>query len=225
MSRLKNTFFCNSTYHNPTGGNLSPRNAFSVLRLAVEHGFLIIEDDVYGDFSPANRQTFAELDSLDQVIYIGSFSKLLSASLRVGYIACAAELIEPLTRLKLLTSVAVPGFCERFVNTVLVDGTYLRHMKSVQQQLMTHQKRAQKALTQQGWRFDIVPDGGMFLWVRHPDMADLTSFIARLAKRDVLLMPGSAFAVERDQSDHTRINVAHFSPDMARLFTEGREEA
>lgn len=218
-------FFCNSTYHNPTGGNLSPRNAFSVLRLAVEHGFLIIEDDVYGDFSPANRQTFAELDSLDQVIYIGSFSKSLSASLRVGYIACAAELIEPLTRLKLLTSVAVPSFCERFVNTVLVDGTYLRHMKSVQQQLMTHQKRAQKALTQQGWRFDIVPDGGMFLWVRHPDMADLTSFIARLAKRNVLLMPGSAFAVERDQSDHTRINIAHFSPDMAKLFTEGREEA
>ncbi|WP_122299321.1 aminotransferase class I/II-fold pyridoxal phosphate-dependent enzyme, partial [Pseudomonas syringae] len=102
----------------------SPHNAFKVLRLAVEHEFFVVEDDVYGDFSPTVRQTFAELDNLDRVIYIGSFSKCLSASLRVGYIACSQELIEPLTRLKLLTCVAVPAFCERFVNTILADGTY-----------------------------------------------------------------------------------------------------
>lgn len=215
-------FFCNSTWHNPTGGNLSPRNAFSVLRLGIEHGFLIVEDDVYGDFSPSSRATFAELDSLDHVIYIGSFSKSLSASLRVGYIACAAELIEPLTRLKLLTTVAVPGFCERFVHTILADGTYLRHMKSVQQQLLTHQKQAQLALARYGWEFEIAPDGGMFLWVRHPELADLAPLIASLEKRGILLMPGSAFAVENEFADRTRINVAHFSREVAGLFSLAR---
>lgn len=218
-------FVCNSTWHNPTGGNLSPRNAFSILRLGIEHGFVIVEDDVYGDFSPSSRATFAELDNLDHVIYIGSFSKSLSASLRVGYIACATELVEPLTRLKLLTTVAVPGFCERFVHTILADGTYLRHMKSVQQQLMTHQKQAQLALDRYGWEFEIAPDGGMFLWVRHPELPDLAPFIARLEKRDILLMPGSAFAVERDLADRTRINVAHFSRDVAKLFALVREDA
>ena len=96
-------FFCNSTFHNPTGGNISPPNAFKVLRLAVQHDFIVVEDDVYGDFSPSVRQTFAELDNIERVIYIGSFSKCLSASLRVGFIACSQKLIEPLTRLKLLT--------------------------------------------------------------------------------------------------------------------------
>src|SRR5690606_324138 len=96
-------FFCNSTYHNPTGAGLSPQVAFRVLKRAIEHEFLIVEDDVYGDFCPGTRQTFAQLDDLDHVIYIGSFSKSLSASLRIGYIGCAPHLMEPLRHLKLLT--------------------------------------------------------------------------------------------------------------------------
>lgn len=57
-------FFCNSTFHNPTGSNISPHNAFSVLRLAVEHEFFVVEDDVYGDFSPAVRQTLPSWTTL-----------------------------------------------------------------------------------------------------------------------------------------------------------------
>lgn len=211
-------FFCNSTFHNPTGGNISPHNAFSVLRLAVEHDFLVVEDDVYGDFSPGVRQTFAELDNLERVIYIGSFSKCLSASLRVGYIACSAELIEPLTRLKLLTCVAVPAFCERFVNTILSDGTYARHMQDLQQRLVRQQAQTQQLLRARGWQFDITPQGGMFLWVYHPELADLQPFMRRLEQHKVLLMPGSAFAVSRDYQSLARINCTHFSDAVAEHF-------
>lgn len=211
-------FFCNSTFHNPTGGNISPHNAFSVLRLAVEHDFFVVEDDVYGDFSPGVRQTFAELDNLERVIYIGSFSKCLSASLRVGYIACSAELIEPLTRLKLLTCVAVPAFCERFVNTILSDGTYARHMQDLQQRLIRQQAQTQQLLRARGWQFDITPQGGMFLWVYHPELADLQPFMRRLEQHKVLLMPGSAFAVSRDYQRLARINCTHFSDAVAEHF-------
>ncbi|WP_085625925.1 MULTISPECIES: PLP-dependent aminotransferase family protein [unclassified Pseudomonas] len=211
-------FFCNSTFHNPTGGNINPHNAFSVLRLAVEHDFFVVEDDVYGDLSPGVRQTFAELDNLERVIYIGSFSKCLSASLRVGYIACSAQLIEPLTRLKLLTCVAVPAFCERFVNTILSDGTYARHMQDLQQRLIRQQAQTQQLLRARGWQFDITPQGGMFVWVYHPELADLQPFMHRLEQRKVLLMPGSAFAVSRDYQRHARINCTHFSDAVAEHF-------
>ncbi|HKS13949.1 MAG TPA: PLP-dependent aminotransferase family protein [Pseudomonas sp.] len=211
-------FFCNSTFHNPTGGNITPHNAFQVLRLAVEHDFHVVEDDVYGDFSPELRQTFAELDDLQRVIYIGSFSKCLSASLRVGYIACAQALVEPLTRLKLFTSVAVPAFCERFVNTILVDGTYAGHMKQIQHKLITQQALTQHALRNRGWQFEIVPEGGMFLWADHPDLADLTELIGTLARQKVLLMPGSAFSVTRDYHRHARINCSHFTPALEAHF-------
>lgn len=211
-------FFCNSTFHNPTGGTLSPHSALQVLRLAMAHDFLVVEDDVYGDFSPSARQTFAGLDNLDRVIYIGSFSKCLSASLRVGYIACSAQWIEPLTRLKLLTCVAVPAFCERFVNTILADGTYAGHMKDLQQKLLTQQDRTQRALRRGGWQFEIVPEGGMFIWAHHPDMPDLQPFMDRLEERRILLMPGSAFAVTRDYRGYARINSTHFSPALQAYF-------
>ncbi|MBK5005826.1 aminotransferase-like domain-containing protein [Pseudomonas sp. S32] len=211
-------FFCNSTFHNPTGGTISPHNAFGVLRLAVEHDFFVVEDDVYGDFSPGVRQTFAELDNLQRVIYIGSFSKCLSASLRVGYIACPPPLVAPLMRLKLLTCVAVPAFCERFVNTILSDGTYARHMNDVQQRLIHQQAHTQRVLLKHGWHFDISAQGGMFLWVSHPDLADLQPFMRRLEQQRVLLMPGTAFAVTRDYQRYTRINCTHFSDGVAELF-------
>lgn len=211
-------FFCNSTFHNPTGAGLTPQAAFGVLKRAMEHDFLIVEDDVYGDFHPGGRQTFAELDGLERVVYIGSFSKSLSASLRIGYLACPKDLVEPLIRLKLLTSVAVPGFCERFVHTILADGTYLRHVRAIQRRLATQQQLTQAALRKRGWRFDVAPAGGMFLWAGHPDLPDLAGFIEGLEKKGILLLPGPAFAVTADYRAMTRINAAHFSPEMARAF-------
>ncbi|SSY69639.1 PLP-dependent aminotransferase family protein [Alcaligenes faecalis] len=205
-------FFCNSTFHNPTGAGLSPKVAFEVVKRAAEHDFLIVEDDVYGDFFPGVRQTFAGLGDFEHVVYIGSFSKSLSASLRIGYLACGPKLMESLLRLKLLTSVAVPGFCERFVNTILADGTYAKHTQVIQRQLMTHQQIAQKVLKEYGWEFEVQAQGGMFLWIRHPDLPDLTDFIQRLESKGVLLMPGSAFAVSKEFKDRTRLNVAHLMP-------------
>ncbi|MFL1405918.1 PLP-dependent aminotransferase family protein [Marinobacter sp. M1N3S26] len=215
--RIK-AFYCNSTFHNPTGGCVSARVAFDVLRLAIEHDFMIVEDDVYGDFAAGAHQSFAELDGLERVIYIGSFSKSLSASLRIGYLACNLNLIAGLLELKLLTSVAVPGFCERFVNTIMTDGSYLKHMQSIQRKLMVQQEVTQQALRDLGWRFEIEPVGGMFLWVRHPSMDDLNPFIQRLADRNVLLMPGSSFSVNRGSDDCLRVNVSHFSPELVPLF-------
>ena len=207
-------FFCNSTFHNPTGAGLSPKVAFAVVKLAAEHDFLIVEDDVYGDFFPGVRQTFAGLGDLEHVVYIGSFSKSLSASLRIGYIACGTSLLDPLIRLKLLTSVAVPGFCERFVNTILADGTYAKHTQAIQRQLMTHQHIAQKALTEYGWVFEVPAQGGMFLWVGHPQMPDLTAYIERLEQQGILLMPGASFAVDKDFRDRMRLNVAHLTQEV-----------
>lgn len=211
-------FYCNSTFHNPTGGCVSARVAFEILRLAIEHDFTIVEDDVYGDFAAGAHQSFAELDGLDRVIYIGSFSKSLSASLRIGYLACNLNLIASLVELKLLTSVAVPGFCERFVNTIMTDGSYLKHMHSIQRKLMVQQEVTQQALRDLGWQFEIEPAGGMFLWVHHPSLDDLAPFIQELAGRNVLLMPGSSFSVTNGSENRLRVNVSHFSPELVPLF-------
>lgn len=211
-------FYCNSTFHNPTGGNLSARVAFDVLRIAIEHDFMIVEDDVYGDFATGEHQSFAELDGLDRVIYIGSFSKSLSSSLRIGYLACSVNFIAPLLEMKLLTSVAVPGFCEHFVNQILSDGSYLKHMFNIRRNLQEKQGIAQKKLSELGWKFNIKPSGGMFLWIYHPVLTDTSGFIEKLSKQNVLLMPGSSFSVDQKETCYLRINVSHFTIENASFF-------
>lgn len=216
-------FFVNSHLHNPTGSSLSAKKAFELLQLAHQHGVTLIEDDVYGDFGDAQSSRLVTLDGLKQVIYIGSFSKTLSASLRVGYIVGAAPLIAQLADLKLLTMVAVPGFCERFVSLLLADGTYQRHLGCVQQRLQTQQAVAQECFERWGWELFCKPPGGLFLWVRHPAVCDPEAFVRLGDQQGIILFPGAVFSADGRETPWFRINVAHFEAvKAAPLFDRWR---
>ena len=82
----------------------SPVVAHRVLKLADQHGLLIIEDDIFADFEHTPAPRLAAFDGLERVIHIGSFSKTLSASARCGFLAARPEWIDALTDLKIATS-------------------------------------------------------------------------------------------------------------------------
>ena len=84
-------FFTHSVLHNPTASSITPSTAFRILQLAEKHDFLIVEDDICADFHPGAATRLAQLDQLRRVIYVGSFSKTLSANLRVGFLAVNPE--------------------------------------------------------------------------------------------------------------------------------------
>ncbi|QXI28068.1 PLP-dependent aminotransferase family protein [Pseudomonas vanderleydeniana] len=212
--RIK-AFFINSKFHNPTGASLSPQNSFQMLQLAYQHDFTLVEDDVYGDLSNEQGNRLATLDGMRKVIYIGSFSKTLSASLRVGYVVAPTGLIAQLADLKLLTSVAVPSFCERFLSAILSDGLYERHLNIVQRKLRTSQATAHACFTRWGWEIFHQPDCGMFIWVRHPRLESTDDFLEKAYREGVLLAPGHLFSADGRQSPWLRINVAHLDAEKA----------
>ncbi len=98
-------FFINSVLQNPTGSVVSPPVAFRLLELARRHGFTFLEDDIFADLQTDPTARLATLDQLDHVIYVGGFSKTVSASLPVGYLIAKRELVHDLTNVKMLTSV------------------------------------------------------------------------------------------------------------------------
>lgn len=214
-SRPVKAFFINSQFHNPTGSSLSPQNAFQILQLSYQYDLLLVEDDVYGDLAAEHGTRLATLDGMRKVIYIGSFSKTLSASLRVGYLVAPIGLIASLADLKLLTSVAVPSFCERFLSAILADGIYERHLSLVQRKLQTHQAIAQAAFQRWGWELFHTPDGGLFIWVRHPLLDNVDEFLEQAYKSGILLAPGKLFSADGHKSPWLRINVAHLDPVKA----------
>jgi len=197
-----------SVLHNPTSTSLSAANAHQLLKLADEHGFTIVEDDIYGDLHPG-RSTAVRLASLDQlkrVVYVSGFSKTLAANLRVGYVACARELAEQLANLKLLTGLTTPEVTERVVARVLAEGGYRRHLDRLRSKLDAARDRTARALERMGTTLFAPPDAGMFLWAHFG--RETNSIAAAGAQQDILCAPGSLFSPAQLPSPWMRISVA-----------------
>src|SRR5258705_3008794 len=120
-------YFTQSVIQNPTGTDISPHVAFKVLQAAERHDFMIVEDDIFCDLQAKTTPRLATLDQLNRVIYARSFSKTLSGSLRVGFIACSQQVANELADIKMLTSITTSLFTERVVYLMLVDGHYRKN--------------------------------------------------------------------------------------------------
>ncbi|MBB3140253.1 aminotransferase-like domain-containing protein [Halomonas organivorans] len=211
-------FFCHSVLHNPTGTTLSPEVARRVLALAERHDLWIVEDDIYADFQAAPTPRLAALDGLRRVLYVGSFSKTLSCSLRVGFIAAPPALLKPLVDVKMLSNIATSPFAEQWVATLLRNGSYRRLTDRLCQRLSRRMITALELAHTGGWEPYAMPRGGMFLWARHPDVASSRELVASAGRRGIRLSPGDVFLPEAKESPWIRLNVAYVDDARARAF-------
>jgi len=201
-------FFTNTVLHNPTGASISQAVAYRVLQLAEKYDLTIVEDDIYGDFHPANTARLATLDQLDRVIYLSSFSKTVSASLRVGFLACKREIADSLTDLKLLTGLTTSEINERLVYQLLTDGHYRKHLDKLRTRLDDARAKAMRNLESLGFTLYTEPAGGMFVWARRHDDANVVEMASVAASKGIMLAPGNLFRPHHEPSPWVRFNVA-----------------
>ncbi|AEE65900.1 PLP-dependent aminotransferase family protein [Bordetella pertussis] len=199
-------YIINGAVHNPIGHTLSAGAAYDILRLAERHDFMVVEDDTYADLHPGGAMKLAALDRLERVILVGGFSKMLAASLRVGYIAAGAETLQRLTDLKMLAGLTSPELGERVVHRVLVEGQYQRHIERVRARVNEARLRSIQALQQLGLSVPHEPHAGMFVWA---DCGRDSEPVARnAAERGMLLAPGTLFSPSGAPSTMLRFSVA-----------------
>ena len=214
-------FFTHSVLHNPTACSLTPATAFRILQLAEKHDFLIVEDDTYADFHPGNATRLAQLDQLHRVIYVGSFSKTLSACLRVGFIACEMELAAKLTDVKIITCVATSEFAERTVYLMLTEGHYRKFIERVHSRLAGATERTLRLLERSGLAPYAEPAGGMFVWAEAPGVGDSAQLATQAARAGIMLAPGNIFRPQMQPSPWLRFNVAYsLDPRIERFLGE-----
>ncbi|MCG7600235.1 PLP-dependent aminotransferase family protein [Halomonas sp. McH1-25] len=211
-------FFTNSVFQNPTGTTLVPTVAHRILQLAEAHDFRIVEDDIYADFQHDPSIRLATLDGLRRVIYLGSFSKSLSSSLRVGFIAAEPGLMKPLVDIKMLTSIAASRFAEQVVTLMLQNGSYRKLVERLRTRLSGQMAAALNLVKGAGWEVFVEPAGGMFLWVRHPDIESSSQLVAHAKHAGISLSPGHLFLPQEDDSPWLRINVAYLQDKRAVHF-------
>ncbi|WP_026950033.1 PLP-dependent aminotransferase family protein [Alloalcanivorax xenomutans] len=202
-------FFTNSVFQNPTGTTLAPTFAHRILQLAEQHDFQIVEDDIYADFQHEPTLRLAALDGLRRVIYLGSFSKSLSSSLRVGFIAAAPARIKPLVDIKMLTSISASRFSEQVVMTMLHNGAYRKLVERLRTRLSAQMVTALNLVRSAGWEVHSEPAGGMFIWARYPGVADSQKLVDLARQSGVSLSPGHLFLPGETASPWLRLNVAY----------------
>jgi DNA-binding transcriptional MocR family regulator len=214
-------FFTQTLVHNPTGSSADPAHCHRILSLAEQYGFAVVEDDVYGDLYEGPAVRLAQIDGLRQVIYVGSYTKLIGPSLRVGYVAADTAIIAQLVERKVLSVLSGATLLECFVSEVLDGGRYKRHVEQTRARLARMRRDARAALESAGIEFDGAAGEGMFLWGRVPDSAPVEELVGRARSKSILLARGSLFSPSQGCQQWLRFNVAHStSPPLVEFLRE-----
>lgn len=203
-------FFVQPMAHNPTGTSMSLQKMHRLLTLAERYDLVLIEDDPFADILPKAAPHLASLDALNRVIYVGTFSKTLSASLRCGYIAANPALITSLTDIKMLTIVNSSGTTERIVHEMIVRGRYRRHLKRLRDRVANASVDAVSALRGIGLDNIESPTGGYYLWCPLPQGVDVMALTRQAAGEGIFLAPSQLFELADQHGESAlRINIAH----------------
>ena len=200
-------YFTQSVMQNPTGTDMSPHVAFKVLQAAERHNFMVVEDDIFCDLQARITPRLATLDQLNRVIYVRSFSKTLSGSLRVGFIACAPDIVNELADIKMLTSITTSQFAERLVYLMLVNGHYRKYLSRLHERLAEARLNVVQAFERIGLELFVEPSDGMFVWARFPQVDDSLTLAEASQHDSIMLAPGAVFRPHLERSPWMRFNV------------------
>jgi DNA-binding transcriptional MocR family regulator len=158
------------------------------------------------------RPSRASLGPLRRVVYVGSYSKTISPNIRVGYVVAQPELLDELAQLKMVSGLTSSDITERLAFGTVTDGRWRKHLKALRDRLAQAQGSVARRLDALGFELFHEAAAGMYLWARHPDIADSSELSRRAAAEGIMLGPGQLFLVNPHPTGWLRFNVA-FSED------------
>lgn len=205
------------TFQNPTGTTMSLAKRERLVELAAKYGVLVLEDNPYGDlrFSGEDVPTLKSLDKNGVVFYAGSFSKILSPGMRLGYLIGPAQLLEKTEMLKQVNDVHTPMLtqlmCVQFMKKYNID-TYIKKNRELYGKKCKAMVETMEETFPAGKVEWVVPDGGIFLWCTCPGIEDITPVVDRCLEKKVAIVPGSNFAIDPfAPSNQFRLNYSSAS--------------
>jgi DNA-binding transcriptional MocR family regulator len=204
------------TYHNPTGICLAPERQTALLQLAREHNLTILEDDVYGPLSydGAPPMPLKSRDTAGRVIHLGSFSKILTPGLRLGYLVAQEEQLGPLLAAKRSADLHCSPLLQRALADYLGRGQLAGHLRSVRE-LYRERRDAMKKALQRSCPRDIewtTPNGGLCFWLALPPGINGADVYSEAIERGVGVTLGSVFFPQPPRSAYIRLCFAAQTP-------------
>lgn len=190
------------TFQNPSGRTMSLARRKKLLELAEQYDFLILEDGPYFElrFSGDTVPNIKALDTTGRVIFSGSYSKVLSPGMRIGFAIGPKEIIAKMTISKQTSDVHTNLFFQMMVSEYLKQYDIDQHIAEIRK-LYTVKRDAMVEACEKYFDKRVSftrPDGGLFLWGELPEGYSGMELCRRAAERLVAAVPGTAFSVDED---------------------------
>ena len=221
------------TFQNPAGITTSLEKRKAIYEVCKKYGLMILEDNPYGELRFAGEEipTIKSFDTEGLVIYCSSFSKILSAGMRVGFVVAPEEVAAKMVVAKQSEDVHTNQFfqmlCYKFMTECDLDAhiAMIRQVYGRKCRLMLEclEKELPASVT------FTRPEGGLFIWVTLPDGVDATAFLKACMAQKLMIVPGATFNCDVTEGSMSfRLNYSTPSDEqikegVARLGRVARE--
>jgi len=217
ISRIKPTvYYCVPTFQNPSGISYSEANRQQLAEILEGSNTILIEDEPYGElrFSGEPAPLFRQLIP-DNTVLLGSASKIVSPSYRVGWLVAQGEMMEKLLIAKQAADLHTPFINQLVLYQYLIDNPIDDHIQAIAhnyggkcQHMLNELQRAfprECSFTR--------PQGGMFLWMTLPEGMSSMALFHRAIENKVAFVPGNPFYVDERDTNALRLSFGCSSPD------------
>ena len=199
------------TFQNPSGRTLSVERRKKVAELANEYGMVVAEDDPYRDlrYSGTPLPSIKSFDQGGWVMFLGSFSKIISPGLRVGYIAGDSAVIRKCTVGKQSSDVHTANLTQAIVDQFIRRNLLPDHIRDICSEYGKKMKLMLDLLAgfPEGIRYT-KPEGGLFIWVELPAHINAVDMLNKAIDRKVAYVPGTHFCVGGGHENTLRLNFS-----------------
>ena len=202
------------TFHNPSGITMSLEKRLGVLELARKYDIVIIEDNPYGElrFAGEDLPTLKSLDTDGRVIYCSSFSKILSAGMRVGFVVADATICAKMTVAKqgedVHTNIFFQMLCYKYMTGCDLNAHIAKINDIYRHKCNLMLECLDKYIPKDKVEFTR-PEGGLFIWGTVKNTDDASNVVKLAIEKKVAVVPGTAFNCDTEaKSPSFRLNYS-----------------
>ena len=201
------------TVQNPTGAIMGEKRRAELIEVAADYGVMIFEDECYSDliWNAERPRSIHSLAGGDGVIFVGSFSKSIAPALRVGYIVAKWDILARILGLK---QDAGSGALEQMILAEFCTKHFATHVPRLNKTLAAKLQTLREALAEQfGTAAEFGdPLGGIYLWIKLPDVVDTQKLAQAALAAGVSLNPGPEWSTDKAYA-RSRLRLCFANPD------------
>jgi 2-aminoadipate transaminase len=204
-------FYSVTNFQNPTGITYSKQKRQEIAEILKNEDTIFVEDNPYGEIRFLGEDIPPVKAYLEDSVLFGSFSKIVSPGMRLGWIVANEEVMEKIIIAKQASDLHSNYFTQRVVHQYLIDNNVNKHIEKIKE-MYRKQRNLMVSMIEEHFPENVKytkPEGGMFLWVTLPEGLSSMDLFELAIKENVAFVPGQAFYADGNGENTLRLNFSN----------------